>query len=163
MKYENVIERVYSSERLRAAWQQVRQNAGAGGIDSMTVVEFERREEELLDTIQRRLKEGRYRFRPARRVLIPKEGTSKMRKLGISTVMDRVTSQSMNLVLTEIFDPDFTKSNFGFRRGQRQHKAIEHVRQYVTEGYEWCASIDLHSFFGAPGDRQEVGGESPLQ
>jgi retron-type reverse transcriptase len=119
MKYENVIERVYSSERLRAAWQQVRQNAGAGGIDSMTVVEFERREEELLDTIQRRLKEGRYRFRPARRVLIPKEGTSKMRKLGIPTVMDRVTSQSMNLVLTEIF--------------------------------------------GAPGDRQEVGGESPLQ
>jgi group II intron reverse transcriptase/maturase len=147
MKYENVIEKVYSTERLHAAWQQVKKNAGAGGIDRMTVAEFERREAELLALIQRRLQEGRYRFRPARRVLIPKEGTGKMRKLGIPTVMDRVTSQSMNLALAEIFDPEFTESNFGFRRGQSQHKAIEHVRRYVKERYDWCASIDLHSFF----------------
>ena len=47
----------------------------------------------------------------------------------------------------EIFEPDFTDSNFGFRRGKSQHQAIRHVRDIVREGYEWCVSIDLASFF----------------
>jgi RNA-directed DNA polymerase len=80
-------------------------------------------------------------------VLIPKEGTSKKRKLGIPVVMDRIVSQSINLVFEEIFDPDFTESNYGFRRGKSQHQAIKHVQGIVVEGYDWCASIDLQSFF----------------
>ena len=55
------------------AWQQVRKNAGAAGIDNMTVEAFERREDELLRLIHEKLKAGTYRFKPARRVLIPKE------------------------------------------------------------------------------------------
>ena len=147
MKEENVLERVYEPGRLRRAWQQVKKNAGAAGIDRMTVEEFERREDELLQFIHEKLKAGRYRFKPGRRVLIPKEGTSKKRKLGIPVVMDRVVSQSVNLVFAEIFDADFTESNFGFRKGKSQHQAIKHVRGTVVEGFEWCVSIDLESFF----------------
>ena len=147
MKQENVLERVYNPGRLRMAWQQVRKNAGAAGIDKMTVEAFEQREDELLKLIHEKLKAGSYRFKPARRVLIPKEGTSKKRKLGIPVVMDRVVSQSMNLVFEGIFGPDFTAANFGFRRGKSQHQAIRHVQGIVLEGYEWCASIDLKSFF----------------
>jgi len=73
--------------------------------------------------------------------------TSKMRKLGIPVVMDRIASQSVNLVFGGIFDPGFTESSFGFRRGRSQHMAIRHVQDKVREGYEWCASIDLKSFF----------------
>jgi retron-type reverse transcriptase len=112
-EYE-VIERVYEPGRLHEAWQQVRRNAGAAGIDQMTVEMFERREDELLALIHEKLKAGTYRFKPARRVLIPKEGSSKMRPLGIPVVMDRIVSQSINLVLFEIFDPMFTEANFGF-------------------------------------------------
>jgi RNA-directed DNA polymerase len=147
VKHRKVLERVYNWRRLRLAWQQVRKNAGAAGIDRMTVEEFERREDELLNLIQAKLKAGTYRFKPARRALIPKEGTSKKRKLGIPVVMDRIVAQSMNMVFEEIFDPDFTESNFGFRRGKSQHRAIRHVQSIVLEGYEWCASIDLRSFF----------------
>lgn len=147
MKQERVIERVYEPRRLRWAWQQVSRNAGAAGIDGMTVKAFERHEGELLEFIHEKLKSGTYRFRPARRALIPKEGTSKLRKLGIPVVMDRIVSQSMNLVFEEIFDRDFTASSFGFRRGRNQHQAIGHVREMVKQGYEWCASIDLQSFF----------------
>jgi RNA-directed DNA polymerase len=147
VKQENVIERVYNPGRLRMAWQQVRKNAGAAGIDKMTVEAFERREDELLKLIHEKLKAGSYRFKPARRVLIPKEGSNKKRKLGIPVVMDRIVSQSMNLVLEGVFDPVFTASNFGFRRGRSQHQAIKHVQAIVLEGYEWCASIDLKSFF----------------
>lgn len=147
MKVERVMERVYDRRRLRRAWERVRANAGAAGIDDMTVGEFENREEELLSLIHEKLTAGTYRFKPARRVLIPKPGSSKKRKLGIPVVMDRVVSQSLHTVLEEIWAPDFTRSNFGFQRGKSQHQAIRHVREIVVEGYEWCAAIDLKRFF----------------
>jgi hypothetical protein len=112
MKIENVMERVYERRRLSRAWQQVEKNAGAAGIDQMTVEDFATRKGELLDLIYAKLEAGTYRFKPARRVLIPKPGTTKKRKLGIPVVMDRIVSQSLYTVLEEIFDPDFTKSNF---------------------------------------------------
>jgi RNA-directed DNA polymerase len=147
VKHKGVLERVYNPGRLRAAWQQVKKNAGAAGIDKMTVEEFERREGELLQLIHEKLKAGTYRFKPARRALIPKEGTSKMRKLGIPVVMDRIVGQSINLVFESVFGLDFTDSNFGFRRGKSQHQAIRHVQGIVSKGYEWCACIDLKNFF----------------
>lgn len=147
MKLENVLERVYDRRRLHMAWQQVQKNVGAAGIDKMTVEAFANREGELLPLINERLKSGNYRFKPARRVLIPKPGSLKMRKLGIPVVIDRVVSQSINLVFEEIFAGDFTQSNFGFRRGKSQHRALGHARQAVVDGHKWCASIDLKSFF----------------
>jgi len=147
VKQENALKRVYNLGRLRTAWRQVRKNAGAAGIDKMTVEQFERREDELLKLIHDKLEAGTYRFKPARRKLIPKKGSSKKRKLGIPVVMDRIVSQSMNLVFEGIYSPGFTESNFGFRRGRSQHGAIKHVQGIVVEGYDWCASIDLKSFF----------------
>ena len=77
----------------------IRKNAGAAGIDQMRVEEFTQREEELLALIHDKLKSGSYRFQPARRVEIPKPGSSKMRKLGIPVVMDRIVGTSMHSLL----------------------------------------------------------------
>jgi RNA-directed DNA polymerase len=140
---ERVMERVDDRRRLRQAWQRVRSNAGAAGVDPMTVEAFAEREEELLDLIHDKLEAGTYRFKPAGRVSIPKPGSTKKRNLGIPVVMDRIVSHSLHNVLEELYEPDFTTSNFGFRRGKSQHQAIGHVRQAVVEGYEWCAAIDL--------------------
>ena len=147
-KVKKIMERVYDPRRLQVAWEQVRRNAGAAGVDGMTVKEFESKESKLLELIHQRLQEGSYRFKPARRALIPKPGSDKKkRKLGIPVVMDRIVSQSLNLALDEIFDSHFTESNFGFRKGKSQHMAIYHLRDAVAEGYEWCASVDLENFF----------------
>jgi RNA-directed DNA polymerase len=147
MKVREVLVKVYEPGRLQAAWQQVRKNAGAAGIDQMTVEEFVQREEHLLALIHDKLKSGSYRFQPARRVLIPKQGTSETRKLGIPVVMDRIVGTSMHRVLEEIFDPDFTESNLGFRRGRSQHQAIRQLQKLVKEGREWAVAVDLKSFF----------------
>ena len=72
VKTEKVLERVYDWGRLRMAWRQVEKNAGAAGIDRMTVEAFKKREKILLQEIQEKLKAGIYRFQPARRVLIEK-------------------------------------------------------------------------------------------
>jgi len=147
-KVENVLKRVYDPRRLSLAWKQVRKNAGAAGIDKMTVEIFADRAGDYLDLIHEKLKTGRYRFKPARRVLIAKEGSSsKKRKLGIPVIMDRIVNQSLNLAFMDIFDRDFSASNFGFRRGRSQHRAIGWVRAKASEGHEWCSSIDLKSFF----------------
>jgi len=70
-----------------------------------------------------------------------------MRKLGIPVVMDRIVGTSMHSVLEEIFDPDFTESNFGFRWGRSQHQAIWQLQRLVKEGREWAVAVDLKSFF----------------
>ncbi len=147
MKQERVLERVYNMGRLRQAWQQVRRNAGAAGVDEMSVEEFGEKATEWMQLIQMKLKTGSYKFMPARRVYIPKPGSSKKRGLGIPVVMDRIVSQSVNLAFMEIFEIDFTSSSFGFRRGKSQHQAIGKMRDIMGEGYEWCASIDLERFF----------------
>lgn len=108
MKVERVMERVYDRRRLDQAWHTVRRNAGAAGIDQMTVEDLAQREEELLDLIHAKLQAGTYRFKPARRVEIPKPGSTKTRKLGIPVVMDRIVSHSLHRVLEELFEPDCT-------------------------------------------------------
>ncbi len=153
MKVNEVLVKVYEPGRLQMAWQQVRDNAGAAGIDQMTVEEFAQREEQLLALIHDKLKSGTYRFQPARRVLIPKAGTSKKRKLGIPVVMDRIVGTSMHRVLEEIFDPQFTASNFGFRQGRSQHLAIRDLQRLVLlllyptlfrESLPNCSELDLY-------------------
>jgi RNA-directed DNA polymerase len=147
-KEQNVLERVYEPGRLLEAWRQVKRNAGAAGVDQMTVTEFERRKEELFPVIRNKLIAGTYRFKPARRVSIPKEGSpGKFRNLGIPVVMDRIVAQSIHATLDEIYDPGFSQSNFGFRKGRSQHEAIRYVRETVKQGHRWCASVDLKSYF----------------
>ncbi len=72
MKQEQVLAKGYEPRRLQMAWQQVKRNAGAAGIDRMTVEEFTQSEEDLLVLIYDKLKSVSYRFKPARRVLILK-------------------------------------------------------------------------------------------
>jgi RNA-directed DNA polymerase len=147
MKATQQLVKVYESERLYQAWQQVRKNAGAAGIDQMTIEEFAQREVQLLVLIHDKLKSGRYRFQPVRRVLIPKPGSDKKRKLGIPVVMDRIVGVSMHSVLEPLLDPDFSDSNYGFRKGRNQHQAIRHVQRMVREGKDWAVAIDLKAYF----------------
>ena len=142
-----MLERVYEPRRLLEAWQQVKTNAGAAGIDRMSVKDFEERKGELMPVIRNKLRQGTYRFKPARRVEIPKDGSSKTRRLGIPVIMDRIVSTSIQRGFEQIFEQEFTSSNYGFRRGRSQHQAIAYVKKKVEEGYSWCASIDLKGFF----------------
>ena len=147
MKVVDVLVKVYEPGRLQLAWQQVRKNAEAAGIDQMTIDEFALREDAMLALIHDKLKSGSYRLLPVKRVLIPKPGTTKKRKLGRSVVMDRTMGMSRHSVLEAVFDPDLTVSNVGFRRGRSQVKAIQHLQRLVKEGRKWAVAVDLKAFF----------------
>jgi group II intron reverse transcriptase/maturase len=142
-----LLECILSPTNLNAAYQQVRRNKGAGGVDRMEVESLKdylvSHKDELVTSILR----GKYRPNPVRRVEIPKENTSRKRQLGIPTVVDRVIQQATAQVLTPIYEPQFSANSYGFRPGRNAHQALRKCQEYITEGYIYAVDIDLEKFF----------------
>ncbi len=135
-----------TSDNLRTAWQRVKANKGAPGIDGIAIEDFPAYLRTHWEGTRNQLETGRYRPEAVRRVEIPKADGGK-RMLGIPTVMDRVIQQAIAQVLTPIFEPRFSGSSFGFRPGRNAHQAIKQVQQHVKDGYAIAVDIDLAKFF----------------
>ena len=142
----DLFERVLSRENMAMAWQQVKANKGAAGVDGMTIDDFPEFAREHWERIREELRTGRYRPQAVRRVLIPKASGGE-RPLGIATVVDRVIQQAIAQVLSPIFEPEFSENSFGFRPGRSAHDAIRSVEQGYKEGYREAVDCDLKSFF----------------
>ena len=143
----NLLELILRKDNLNKAYKKVKSNKGAGGIDGMQVDELllylKENQEELIQKIRR----GKYKPNPVRRVEIPKEGKGKVRKLGIPTVVDRVIQQAIAQELTPIYECQFSDNSFGFRQKRSQQDALKRCKEYVDEGYVYVVSMDLEKFF----------------
>jgi len=147
-KAHSLIGRVYDRRNLRLAWERVKKNKGAGGVDGVTIARFDENLEHYLDVLHRQLKDGRYRPRPVKRVEIDKPGTTKKRPLGIPTVMDRVCQQALVQVLEPIFEPTFREASFGYRPGRSAHMAMRRIWRQLGQA-EWIVDGDISDFFGS--------------
>jgi RNA-directed DNA polymerase len=95
-KVHSLVDKVYARKNLALAWEKVRKNRGAGGVDGQSIQEFEEEQEEQLDKLHEELKQSSYQPQPVREKLIPKAGQpGKYRKLGIPAVYDRVCQQAL--------------------------------------------------------------------
>jgi group II intron reverse transcriptase/maturase len=136
----------YAPANLERAWEKVRSNKGAGGVDRQSIWDFEREKEKHLREIHRLLREKRYNPLSLRRVYIPK-GNGERRPLGIPTIRDRVVQQALLNILEPIFELTFHEHSYGFRANRSTHTAIEHVVQSMQEGKEWVLEIDIRKYF----------------
>jgi RNA-directed DNA polymerase len=143
---EATLEKMLEKEHLRAAYQAVKANAGAPGIDGMTVEQLGPHLREHWPGIAAKLLAGRYRPTAVRAVDIPKPhgGT---RTLGIPTVLDRFLQQAILQLLTPVFDPDFSTHSHGFRPQRSAHDAVREAKSHVEAGRCWVVDIDLKAFF----------------
>jgi RNA-directed DNA polymerase len=147
-RFHALYDRVYRGDVLWEAWERVRQNRGAAGVDRVTLAAVEDHGvDRMLRELRRDLQSGRYRPAPARRVEIPKPRGGK-RPLGIPTVRDRVAQQAAKLVLEPIFEADFLSCSYGFRPKRSATQAMERLRVGFIEGYTHVVEFDIANFFG---------------
>jgi len=116
-----LLEYILSPSNLNRAYQQVKTNKGASGVDKMSTEELRDYLIDKKEILLQSLFDGNYRPNPVRRVEIPK-GDGSTRPLGIPTVVDRVIQQAIAQVLTPIYEQQFsshslkTSSNLRKRR-----------------------------------------------
>ena len=148
-KVHSLVDKVYSQKNLELAWERVKRNQGAGGVDGVSVAEFEEHLTEHLDRLHTELKSDTYRPLPVRQKLIPKAGQpGKFRPLGIPTIYDRVCQQALRNRLEPIFEAVFDDASFGYRPERSTKDALRKIWHEIESGHEWIVDADLSNFFG---------------
>lgn len=147
-KVHSLIGQVHDPRNLVRAWERVRENRGAGGVDRISIDRFEREQSRYLSVLQQRLADGCYRAQPVRRVEIDKPGSTAKRPLGIPTVIDRVCQQALRQVLEPVFEPTFSETSFGFRPKRSAHMAMRRIWGQLQAGGRWIVDADIADFFG---------------
>jgi len=149
-KVHSLIDKIYKMKNLELAWDKVKRNRGAAGIDGQSIDEFESNRRVNLKRLEAELKTQTYQAKPVKQQLIPKRGQpGKQRQLGIPTIFDRVCQQAMLNRLEPIFEPIFDEANFGYRRGRSTKGALRKIWKEIEEGSEWIVDADLRDFFGS--------------
>jgi RNA-directed DNA polymerase len=148
-RFHALYDKLFVPYVLQSAWETVRRNDGAAGIDQQTLKQIEAvGVAAFLAEIATNLREKTYRPQPVRRVAIPKgNDPTQTRPLGIPTVRDRVVQAAAKLVLEPIFEADFAEVSFGFRPGRGQHDALAVVTENARKGYRWVVDGDIQQFF----------------
>lgn len=142
----NLLDQVLSNANVWQAWQQVRQNKGAAGVDGITLEQFTDWIRPQWHGLREQLLNGCYLPQPVKRVRIPKDDGSE-RLLGIPTVLDRVVQQAIVQILSPLFDPTFSEHSFGFRPNRSAHDAVRLVQSYCQRQHRIAVDIDLSKFF----------------
>lgn len=147
-RFHALYDRVHRGDVLWEAWERVRKNKGAAGVDRITLAAVEDYGvDRMLRELRHDLRTGRYRPAPARRVEIDKPRGGK-RPLGIPTVRDRVAQAAAKIVLEPIFEADFLPCSYGFRPKRSATMAKERLRTGFIEGYQFVVEFDIANFFG---------------
>ena len=143
----NLLELILRKDNLNKAYKQVKRNKGKGGIDGMQVDELLPFLRENQRSLIQKIREGKYKPNPVRRVEIPKETKGEYRQLGIPTAVDRVIQQAIAQELSPIYEEQFSENSFGFRPRRGAHDALRQCQKNVDEGYVYVIDMDLEKFF----------------
>ena len=128
------------------AYQRVKANRGAAGVDGESLAAFEKDLKGNLYKIWNRMSSGSYFPPPVRLVEIPKKGNGGKRPLGIPTVGDRVAQTVAKMVLEPVVDPVFRPDSYAYRRGKSALDAVGVARKRCWRA-DWVIDLDIKAFF----------------
>jgi hypothetical protein len=120
------------------AWEKVRANYGAPGVDAVSIGGFQERERDNLYKLWNRMSSGSYFPGPVRAVEIPKDHGKGVRVLGVPNVADRVAQTAAGMLLEEKLEPIFHPDSYGYRPGRSAHDALVVCRRRCWE-QDWGA------------------------
>jgi group II intron reverse transcriptase/maturase len=127
------------------AFQWVRANKGAAGVDGESIEGFEKNLKKNLYKLWNRMSSGSYFPPPVRVVEIPKDGGGK-RALGIPTVADRVAQMVVKMYLEPLLEPYFHEDSYGYRPGKSAVQAVGVARKRCWQS-DWVLDVDITGFF----------------
>jgi len=128
------------------AYERVKANQGAAGVDGESIAEFEADLKGNLYKLWNRMSSGSYFPPPVRAVEIPKAGGRGVRVLGVPTVADRIAQTVVRLYLEPELEPHFHPDSYGYRPGRSALAAVGRCRERCWR-YDWLIDFDLRSFF----------------
>lgn len=146
-KWFSLIDKVMRLDVLGAAWAKVHSNAGACGVDGITVEQFSKDSQKSLLELSEHLKNGSYQPKSVKRVWIPKPGSTEKRPLGIPTVRDRVVQTALKMVVEPIFEREFAEDSYGFRPGRGCKDALRRIDRLLRSGYRHVVDADIKGYF----------------
>jgi RNA-directed DNA polymerase len=153
-KWFSLIDKISSERTLQLAWEKVRRNAGACGVDGITIGRFEQDSQSRLLAVKEHLSKGTYQPKPVKRVWIEKPGSAEKRPLGIPTVTDRVVQTAVRMVIEPIFENRFVEHSYGFRPGRGCKDALRRVEELLRAGNTYVVDVDIKGYFDTiPQDR----------
>ena len=138
----------YINEELLKSIHNKMESKKASGVDKVTKDEYESNLDENLKSLVARMKNGTYRPNPSRRVYIPKDGSNKLRPLGISSYEDKLVENAVAQILTMIYEPKFYPFSYGFRPGRNCHMAVREIIEMVQfRKTNYIVEADIKSYF----------------
>jgi RNA-directed DNA polymerase len=153
-KWFSLIDKISTERTLQLAWEKVRGNAGACGVDGITIGHFEQDSQNRLLAVKEYLSKGSYLPKPVKRVWIDKPGSAEKRPLGIPTVTDRVVQAAVRMVIEPIFENRFAEHSYGCRPGRGCKDALRRVEELLRAGRTYIVDVDVRGYFDSiPHDR----------
>lgn len=148
MTSTQLMEQICSSANLNQALRRVKKNKGCAGVDKLdiTATIAMLRQSSNGQAFRQSLLGGSYQPQPVLGVEIPKPNGG-VRQLGIPTVLDRIVQQAITSILSDIYEPKFSDSSYGFRPKRSAHHALAAASRYIREGRVYVVDIDLAKYF----------------
>lgn len=146
-KLFSVYGQILHKKVLEEAWKHVKANKGCGGIDKISIKDFEKNSDEYLETLLNELKTKTYKPSPVARKYIPKKN-GKLRPLGIPTIRDRIVQQAIVNKLQPFFEENvFHDNSCGFRPNRDAELAIKKVICRIEYQYFYIYDFDIKGYF----------------
>src|SRR6478672_6641978 len=126
---------------VKEAWEKVKANKGAPGVDGVSIEEFEADLQGNLYKVWNRMSSGTWFPPPVRAVEIPKPHGPGVRVLGVPTIADRVAQTVVALYLEPLVEPRFHQDSYGYRPGKSAHDALAACRERCWK-FDWAIDLD---------------------
>lgn len=146
-KFYSLYDKVCRPDVLWQAWEEVKTNRGAPGVDGLSIeAVVASGEMAFVAELGRQLKERTYRPMPVRRVLIPKPKGGQ-RVLGIPSLADRVVQTAARVVLEPIFEADFRDCSYGYRPRRGARECSVAIRESLYQRVHSVIEVDVEAYF----------------
>ena len=132
---------------LAEAWATVKSKNSAGGIDGITVSDFDEKADRYLSEILAELKSGRWTPQPYLGISIPKKDNER-RQLGLLSVKDKIVQTAIKNLVEPKFERLFYNNSYGYRPNKGHNKAIRRTfDECKNKKRQWVLKLDIDDYF----------------